>query len=341
MADALLSGRGPEPLLASEVRLDAAVGTCHGLEVHSALPFRFLRTGTGTPIRVTEAAATHGEPDGELLSEWRARNGSVSRLYRDAAGAHLWIDGVGCFDIDPKRSSITVPELPSEAIRSELWPTVPEDQLLAWREVFALGPPAMLCFMEQGHLPLHAASVDVGGAGLLLGAPGTFGKTTLSGAFHNAGHRLLSDDISACGLEDDPTVFPGPALLRIRRDVFDRVDFSASDVAFETPYRVALSIDPSRRGDARPVPLRAIVLLSRSDGDMSLVRSEPADSIRDLFALCFRGVLDRGRAFEEVAKLVNAVPVWYLARRLDYAELPAVVDRIVTECLAPKSTTGR
>lgn len=318
------------------------MGTFYGLEVHSPLPFRFLRTGTGIPMRVTEAVSTHGEPDGELLMEWPARgNGSASRLYRDAVGAHLWIDRIGCFDIDPKRPSITVPELPSSEIRAELSPTVPEDQLLAWRETFVLGPPATVCFMAQGYLPIHAASVDVDGAGVLLGAPGTFGKTTLSGAFHNAGHRLLSDDISACGVQGDPTVFPGPALLRVRRDVFDRVDFSASDVAFETEFRVALSIDPSRRGDARPVPLRAIVLLRHSEGDMSLVRAGPADSIRDLFNLCFKGILDRGRAFEEVASLVKAVPVWYLARRLDYGQLPAVVDRIVTECLGPTSMTGR
>jgi len=223
------------------------VGTFYGLEVHSPLRFRFLRTGTGIPLQVAEAASAQGEPRGELLMEWPARgNGSASRLYRDAGGAHLWIDRIGCFDIDPQRPSITVPELPSHEIRAELSPTVPEDQLLAWRETFVLGPPATVCFMAQGYLPIHATSVEVGGVGVLLGAPGTFGKTTLSGAFHNAGHRLLSDDISACGLGPTPAVFPGPALLRLRRDVFDRVDFTDSEVAFETEFRVALSIDPSR-----------------------------------------------------------------------------------------------
>jgi hypothetical protein len=317
------------------------MGTFYGLEVHSPLPFRFLRPGAGIPMRVTEAAATHGEPGGELLMEWPARgHGSASRLYRDATGAHLWIERIGCFDIDPQRPAITIPELPSEAVRSELSPTVPEDQLLAWRETFVMGPPATVCFMAQGYLPIHAASVDVDGAGLLLGAPGTFGKTTLSGAFHNAGYRLLSDDISACGVDGHPTVFPGPALLRLRRDVFDRVDFSASEVAFETEFRVALSIDASRRGDARPVPLRAIVLLRRSDDEITLERAEPADAVRDLFNLSFKSILDRGRAFQDVAKLVKALPVWYLTRRLDYGELPAVVDRIVTECLATDLEEG-
>ncbi len=324
-----------------DVPAQAAVGTFYGLQVQSPLPFRFLRAGRGIPMLVTEAASTHGEPAGQLLMEWPARgNGSASRLYRDAMGAHLWIDRIGCFDIDPKKPSITIPELPSQEVRSELSPSVPEEQLLAWRETFVLGPPATVCFMAHGYLPIHAASVDVEGAGILLGAPGTFGKTTLSGAFHNAGYRLLSDDISACAVEGHPTVLPGPALLRLRRDVFNHIDFSASEVAFETEFRVALSIDPSRRGDAQPVPLRAIVLLGRSEGEMSLVRAHPADAIRDLFNLSFKSILDRGRAFEDVAKLVKAVPVWYLARRLEFGALPAVVDRIVTECLAPTSLKG-
>ena len=71
------------------------------------------------------------------------------------------------------------------------------------------------------------------------------------------------------------------------------------------------------------------------------MRAQPADAIRDLFALSFRGVLDRGGAFADVATLVNAVPVWYLARRLDYGELPMVVERIVEECLEPTSMRDR
>jgi hypothetical protein len=321
----------------SDHGVEASVGSCFGLEMRSPLPFRFLRQGTGITLQVREAATTHGEPQGELVMEWPARgHGGDARLYRDAVGAHLWIDRVGCFDIDPKLPSITVPELWPEDVRSELSRGVPEDQLLAWREVFMLRIPAMLCFMEQGYVPLHAASVDIGGAGLLLSAPGTFGKTTLSGAFHQAGYRLLSDDVSSCGLGDEPVVFPGPALLRVRRDVFDRLSFKDTEVAFETSGRVSLSIEPSRRGNAVPVPLRGIVLLRRSDGEMSLVRADPGDAIRDLFNLCFRGVFDRARAFREVASLVSAVPVWYLARRLDYGELPAVVDRIVTDCVGSR-----
>jgi len=94
---------------------EIAAGTCYGLEVHSRLPFRFLRRGAGVPLGVTEAPPTHAEPEGELLVEWPAKeNAFVTRLYRDDAGAHLWVDRIGCFDIDLKAPWITVPELPSE-----------------------------------------------------------------------------------------------------------------------------------------------------------------------------------------------------------------------------------
>jgi len=283
---------------------------------------------------VTEVAATHGEPAAKPVMEWPAREGGAdTRLYRDDRGTHMWIDGAGCFDIDPRAPSISVPKLDSRRLPHDLSSPVPEDQLLAWREVNILGVPAMLCFMEQGYLPLHAAAVDIGGTALLLGAPGTFGKTTLAVAFHAAGHRLLSDDLSSCSLGEKPMVFPGPALLRIRRDVFERVAFRDTVVAFESPLRVTLAVDPSRRGAAGPVKLGGIILLQRSDDEMRLARATPAEAVRDLFNLCFRGNFDRGRTFQEVASLVSVVPVWYLSRRLDYGGLPAVVDRIAAECV--------
>ena len=52
----------------------------------------------------------------------------------------------------------------------------------------------MLCFRARGDTALHAAAVEVDGQAVVLGAPGTFGKTTLAAAFHAAGHRLLSED---------------------------------------------------------------------------------------------------------------------------------------------------
>jgi hypothetical protein len=315
---------------------DSSHGTCFGLEVRSREPFRYLRDGPGIPLAITEATERRCGSDGELVIEWPPRGaGGGSRLHRDGTSFRFWIDGPGWFEVDPSLPSITIPALPSQTLRAQLAPGVPEDQLLAWREAPMWGIPAMLCFMEQGYLPLHAASVDVGAGSVLLGAPGTFGKTTLAGAFHNAGHRLLSDDITACGLGPNPVVFPGPALLRVRRDVFERVEFPDTKPAFENPLRVGLAINESRRGDAGPLPLRAIVLLRRPADEMSLVRADPVDAIRDLLALCFRGVLDRRRAFEEVASLVNTIPVWYLTRQLDYGELPAVVDRIVNACINP------
>jgi hypothetical protein len=310
------------------------------MAIRSGLPFRYLRHGPGVALTVKEAAATDGESGGDLVMEWPGQGASGgSRLYRQGTDFRFWIDGPGWFDVDPTLPSITAPQLPSLTRRAEVAPGVPEVELLAWREAPMWGVPAMLCFMEQSYLPLHAASVDVGGAGLLLGAPGTFGKTTLAGAFHNAGYRLLSDDISACALPPDPVVFPGPALLRVRRDVFDRVDFPDTESAFENPFRVGLAIDESRRGDSRPVKLRGIVLLRRPGDKLSLTPAEPVEAIRDLLALCFRGVLDRGRAFQEVATLVDAVPVWYLTREFDYIGLPSVVDRIVGECFRPTGAT--
>ncbi|MGH2716586.1 MAG: hypothetical protein ACRDM7_22415, partial [Thermoleophilaceae bacterium] len=172
------------------------------------------------------------------------------------------------------------------------------------------------------------------GGALLLAAPGTFGKTTLAGAFLRAGHRLLADDVTCCQASARPTVLPGPALLRVRHDVFERLTFPDTRRATETAGKVHLALEGPQRGSGSAIPLRGIVLLRRSQGEPAVERADPSEALRDLFALSFNRLVDRASCFERVGDLVRQVPAWYLDRRLDYADLPRTVERIVAACLA-------
>jgi hypothetical protein len=235
---------------------------------------------------------------------------------------------VGWFKIDSHRPEISLPDLPSEATN----PAV-RDQLMAWREASLWGLPAILCSMRRGSYPIHAASVDVGGSGLLLGAPGTFGKTTLAAAFLRAGHRLLSDDMACCDLGPDPTVLPGPAVVRLRRDVAEQLELPGTRFAFKTAPKIALAVEESGRGNGSPVPLRAIVLLHKSESGPKLTRADLPDAARDLFVLSPKAVIDPAGAFQDAVRLAETVPVWYLDRKLEMASLPELVDMIVEGCL--------
>lgn len=299
-----------------------SAGTCFGFEVRSPLPFDYLRRGSGTPLLVTETDTDPPADLGDLTYEWAERPGVGlrTRLYTSTTADHLWVETAGWFRIDAGVPSITVPKLPNGLPR-------------AWRESLLWGMPAMVCLIRRGDASIHAASVDVGGSALLLAAPGTFGKTTLAAAFLRAGHRVLSDDISCCRLAEAPAVLPGPAVLRVRRDVAERLGLPDVKMTYETDAKVNFALDDWRRGSGSPVPLKGIVFLRTWDGEPTLQRADAADALRDLLILSFKAVLDLERCFQDAGRLVAEVPVWDLRRRLDFDELPQVVDAIVRTCL--------
>jgi hypothetical protein len=296
-------------------------GGIFGFEVRSPLEFTYLRTSGATPLYIEERETETREPSEGFLYEWAARPAERLRtaLYSGNGTHGLWVDTAGLFRIDRRVPEIDLPPLGGARP--------------AWRETIIWGTPIALCFMGPERLSIHAASVDVDGQGLLLAAPGTFGKTTLAGAFLREGHRMLSDDVTCCAIGDQVEVFPGPAVLRLRRDVYERLEFPGTVVADQTAAKVALSLQGAQRGPGGPLPLRGIVLLHKGEGAPTLERMAPHEAVRDLLILASNVLLDQVAAFEDVTALVNAVPVWRLDRRLNFEELPRVVDMVARICV--------
>ena len=296
-------------------------GGCFGFEVRSPLVFEYLRTDGAKPLYIEERETEIAEPSDGRMYEWAERPAERLRtaLYRTDGAHGLWVDSVGWFGIDRR-----VPEIVAPRLRATARP--------AWRETIFWGTPVALCFMGSGRLSLHAASVDVEGRGLLLAAPGTFGKTTLAGAFLREGHRVLSDDVSCLAAGDPSLVFPGPAVLRLRRDVYEKVEFPGTVVADQTATKVALSLQGPQRGSGSPLPLVGIAILHKGEGSPTISRAKPHEAVRDLLVLASNMLIDQAAAFADVTALVDAVPVWRLERRLDYDELPRVVDMLARTC---------
>lgn len=251
---------------------------------------------------------------GHLLCEWGTPPGQPDvRLYQHGSRYRLWIDGGGSYEVDPEGGRIVVPE----------------DEDGRRREQLLWSLPSAVYLLHRGDLPIHSAAVEIDGIGVLLGAPGGHGKTTLAAACYQAGHRVLSEDLTCVRLSPDPVIIPGPAMLRLRRDVLESLGLSDSSSVFWHGNRVSLALD-RQRGDCRPVPLGAMVLLRR---DAHAVRSErvcAVDAVRDLWELSFYLPSDDGmaRCFAQVVDLARIVPVWNLYRPMRVDILPSVVALI-------------
>lgn len=293
----------------------ALLGCCFGFQVRSSLAFHYLREGKGDPLEVVSVPALDQRVVGKQLKEWLPRPGHPfhAKLYAAGAAFQLWIENFGWFLIHPEDAWIGVPEGVDEVRREEhLW-----------------GMPAALCFLRRGDLPIHAASVEVGGGAVLLAAPGRFGKTTLAAAFLQYGHRVLAEDLTCLRLAPEPAVVPGPAMLRLRRDVLGQ--FRPRDARMVGDYgeRVSFAVDGPMRGSCEPVPLHGVVLL-REGPSVRLDAVSPPDVVRELWALSTRFPTDddRRRCFAILGGVAASIPSWRLSRPLRIEDLPAIIESI-------------
>src|SRR5205823_10354338 len=125
----------------------------------------------------------------------------------------------------------------------------------------------------------------------------------------------------------------GPALLRVRPDVYDGHPPAGTHLVAARPGRICLAIDHARRGSGAPVPILAVVFLRESAHRVVMAPTLPSVAIRDLWALSFRLPTHAGRAptFSRLARLAGARPIWNWYRPTRLGRLDATVERSVEE----------
>ena len=298
--------------------MTAPAGSCFGYEIHTSLPFRFLRGGQGEPLEVyLHSTTTLPTVGATLLHEWPADEYQpiAVTLYAAERGYQLRM-GDEWFLVDPEARRIGVPETTDELGREER----------------ALGLPMMLCFNRRGDLSFHAAAVDVGGAALIIGAPTQSGKTTLAAAFWREGHRVLSEDLACVRMGPEPVVIPGPTMLRLRPDMAEQMGVASMPDVISGRGRFRIVQDDDGLSGADPVPVRAVIMLVGESDHVSMTAMPSVEAIPHLWELVFRMPehFDSAQCFADVADLAGRVPVWALRRPMTVESLPGVVAALAS-----------
>jgi hypothetical protein len=292
--------------------------TCFGYSIITDLDFQFLRPGDGEPLRVYEHTE-RGLPSPEALlwQEWPSDETQqfTVALYRGDRHHELRM-GDEWFLIDPAEPSVGVP---------------PDGDPLG-REERAWGLPLMLCFHGRGDLPLHAAAVAVGGRALVVGAPTRSGKTTLAAGFWREGHRVLTEDLACVRPGETPSVVPGPAMIRLRPDMAERLGVASMAGVVSGRGRFRVRVADPLGGGSDPVPLGAVVLILGESDEIRIEAVDPVAAIPLLWDIAFRlpEPFDAGRSFADIADLVARVPVLGLWRPLTVESLPHVVEALAS-----------
>lgn len=293
-------------------------GSCMGFTIQSTVALQYLREGPGSQTMILD------EGDEEptrlpVLQEWPSSKGELSlRLLADGDDLLVENDLMGRFRILADRSRITLP--------------IANGVPAALREAFLWSTPFAVASVDAGHVFVHAAAVAVAGRAILLLGETRAGKTTLSAAFHTQGHRLLSDDGARC-IVGSRSVWPGPALLRMRPDMAERMDRSDLELVHQTAEKTHFAVSEERRGDGRPVPISAIVFLDWGPQSTKSLSVETA--IPRLWNLSFYqpGLEPASAAFAGLTEIADAVPIYEVSRPRDDTETPRTVDSVIETCL--------
>lgn len=182
-----------------------------------------------------------------------------------------------------------------------------------------------------GATAIHAAAVADAGGGLLLLGPSGAGKSTLSAALGNRGWQVLSDDISILWSDGAPVMTPAAPGVCVWPDSRDALALPSEQCRPMPGYDGKLRFTPSGDADADAVPVKALVFLSRSDGDAApVLRELPAgvgliEASRQLVRFN-PGDRSRGTAgaFERLASIVRDTRCYRMEYAADYAALPQV-----------------
>lgn len=302
-------------------------GVAHGFQFATDTPIAGLRSGTAPVLTIQSTPVA--EAEGVLVGQWDEIPGKR---------AHVTVT-----ETAPERYFVTVgsmgrflADIPSRHIAAEFR----EDLPVILRTTTLMSTPAALFISAGGQLALHAGAVEIDGRALLLSAEGSGGKTTLTTAFHLAGHRILSEDLAA--VDPSGSIAPAPAILRLRPEAAVGIGTALPDATllWEDPSgRQHYEINPEGRGDGSPVPLAAVVLLHWSRGTTSIEPVSPAHAIQELWRKAFYLAEENGaaRCFEKLATLVESTPVYRLSRPKDFGMLQATVALLARELVGTGS----
>jgi ABC-type cobalamin/Fe3+-siderophores transport system ATPase subunit len=191
---------------------------------------------------------------------------------------------------------------------------------------------AILCY-RRGLLPLHGASVRIGGRAAVLSGPSGVGKSTLATALARRGHVLLSDDVSPADLSDPerPMLWPAFPRVKLLDDAIATFQLDGATAYTQAPRgtkgHFGMAAPTPDEGVTKAIPLGGVFALDAHGEDaVSCERLASLPAFAFLNSQTHRARMGRlmgaqERMFHQVYRVVSAVPVWRLKRPKDLGRL--------------------
>ena len=308
------------------IQADASIPGMIQVDPPGSIDTRVWLTGffPATTLEEEEGAVWYvsepDEGDEPALRAWRMNDGGFRLSYRD--GTEFFIDRTG----------------------ANVWARWRPSSTLADTATYLLGPIIGLVLRLRGVTCLHGSAVVVRDTAIAFVGPQGSGKSTTAAAFAQLGHPVLADDIVP--LVNDAgswCVHPTYPQLRLWPDSVAALCGRPDALPPLTPTWDKRALDltgPAHRFECRRLPLAAVYLLDGgSSPDSAGILSISGRS--GLLALLGNTYVSyllesgmRARELEDLAALIEDVPVRRVALPRGFAGITALCSAILADCEA-------
>lgn len=255
---------------------------------------------------------------------------SRGRVDPDLAGA---IYGNRHFQMCGGDIKLSIPGVARFHVRDGVMIVVDPDPAATDKQIqlFLLGTAMGMACLQRGLLPLHANAIAMEGRAVGFAGASGVGKSTLAAHYLRHGDGVLADDICAVDLVGEdavPIVHPGISRIRLWKQSLHLLEEGAGPL--EPVHPGIDKFSWANPGRTEPMPLSALYILSRSDGEetMSVRRLHGGEAIRCLIEQTYRHDLlqtvpNYHFRIDQAFALAARVPVFAVCWPHDFAGLQA------------------
>jgi hypothetical protein len=208
-------------------------------------------------------------------------------------------------------------------------PGVPAEEV----RLFLLGSAFGALFHQRGLLPLHGCALEVNdGAVIFVGAAGS-GKSSLAGALHQQGYRVITDDVSVLSFSPAgrPVVHSSCRHLKLNPEALERMGKNPAAYPRVMSQLAKHRLPLGEGFCAHPRPVQRVYELATHDSrDFQITPLQGTDKLTVLITHTYRldfleGPLRKKRYFEQCGRAARQISV----SRLTRPQWPFPLDELV------------
>jgi hypothetical protein len=201
--------------------------------------------------------------------------------------------------------------------------------------IFVIGTVFGILLHQRRRIVLHASAVCVNGRAVLFCGQSGAGKSTIAAALGQRGYDLLSDDVCAISLDGGaPMVHPDGRQLKLWAQAIERLDLVAQRGERVRTRLEKFYVAPGTVSEASmPVGLVYVLRETRPPYETGIEAPNVVDAALLLRRNAYRPLLvnrmdQKADYFFAATAIANAAGIFFLSRKLDFAQMPEVLSRL-------------